>query len=52
MSVQELRSKVVEAEVQHALSNPPEYDELRALYRAYYKGWNKEELQEIWKELA
>lgn len=47
----ELRRKVIEVEVKYALSNPLEYDELRALYRAYYKDWSREELEKIWKDI-
>jgi hypothetical protein len=47
----ELRQKVIDTEVKYALNNPPEYDELRALYRKYYQDWDKKLLEEIWADI-
>lgn len=47
----ELRQKVIDTEVKYALNNPPEYDELRALYREYYQDWDKKMLEEIWVDI-
>ena len=39
-----LRIQIVDAEVKYALANPLERDELRALYKAYYRTWSKEDI--------
>lgn len=40
----QLRRQIIDKEVEYALSNPLEKDELEKLYKAYYQDWSKESL--------
>lgn len=51
-AVRLLRIQVVAEEVKHALKDPLERDELRALYRAYYQSWSGPDLEKQYAEMV